>query len=144
MREDSSGPRCPKCLGLNPEDQQKCVHCGAFIQEFQQTLTYETPPYAKDGGPSAFTPGEIFADRYQIIEEIGRGGMGRVYKAEDMVLNITVALKIIRPEHANRTSFIELFKKETLLGRSISHENVIRIHDIGEKKGINYAKTRMA
>jgi len=138
MREDPNGVRCPKCLGLNPEDTKKCVHCGAFIRDIEKTLTYASPPYSQDSEKTIFNSGEIFAERYRIIEEIGRGGMGRVYKAKDLVLDITVALKIIRPEQANKSKFIELFKQETLLGRSISHENVIRIHDIGEEQGIKY------
>lgn len=138
MREDPNGVRCPKCLGSNPEDTKKCVHCGAFLRDIEKTLTYDSPPYSKDKGKTVFNSGEIFAERYRIIEEIGRGGMGRVYKAEDLVLDITVALKIIQPERANKSTFVELFKQETLLGRSISHENVIRIHDMGEAQGIKY------
>ncbi len=85
-----------------------------------------------------FTTGEKFADRYVIIEEIGEGGMGRVFKAKDTILGITVALKLIKPKYSSNPQFIALFKQEALLGRSVSHENVIRIHDIGEKDDIKY------
>ncbi|MCJ7680614.1 MAG: protein kinase [Candidatus Aminicenantes bacterium] len=85
-----------------------------------------------------FAHGEIFADRYIIIEEIGRGGMGCVFKAEDRILGITVALKIIKASHSTDPKFVDLFKKETLLGRSVTHKNVVRIHDIGESNGVKY------
>ncbi|MFA9454301.1 MAG: serine/threonine-protein kinase, partial [Candidatus Aminicenantaceae bacterium] len=83
-----------------------------------------------------FSAGDVFADRYVIIEEIGRGGMARVFKAEDKVLGIRIALKIIHPFYSANPTIINRFKQETLLTRSITHENVIRIYDIGEKDGI--------
>ncbi len=64
--------------------------------------------------------------------------MGKVYKAEDKELNINVALKMIRPEYSSNPRFIQKFKEETLLARSISHENVIRIHDIGDVDEIKF------
>ena len=79
-----------------------------------------------------------FARRYTIIEEIGHGGMGRVYKAIDRSLGISVALKIIRPEYASNPRIIDLFKKETVLARSITSENVVRVHDLGEWENIKY------
>lgn len=85
-----------------------------------------------------FNPGEKFGERYTIIEEIGRGGMGRIYKAADHELGITVVLKMIRPDLSSRPHMVEQFRKETLLGRSISHENVVRIHDLGEVNKIKY------
>ena len=90
------------------------------------------------GGEIHFSPGEIFGRRYQIIEEIGRGGMGRIYKAQDLELGVTVAIKMIHPYHSSKPQFIEQFKQETLLGRSISNENVIRIFDIGEADQIKF------
>jgi tetratricopeptide (TPR) repeat protein len=80
----------------------------------------------------------VFANRYTIIEEIGHGGMGRVYKAIDRSLEISVALKIIRPEYASNPRIIDHFKKETVLSRSITSENVVRVHDLGESENIKY------
>ena len=64
--------------------------------------------------------------------------MGTVYKAEDKELGTIVALKMIRPELSSRPHVIAQFKKETLLGRTITHENVVRIHDLGEVDKIKY------
>jgi serine/threonine protein kinase/Tfp pilus assembly protein PilF len=85
-----------------------------------------------------FSPGDKFGTRYRIVEEIGRGGMGRIYKAKDQELDITVALKMIRPAYSSNPRFIQRFKEETLLSRSISHENVIRIYDIGDVDDIKF------
>jgi serine/threonine protein kinase/Tfp pilus assembly protein PilF len=102
------------------------------------TLTY-TPPLEKIlDDQLGFSPGDKFGSRYRIIEEIGRGGMGRVYKAKDQELNINVALKMIRPAFSSNPRFIQRFKEETLLSRSISHENVIRIHDLGDVEDIKF------
>jgi serine/threonine protein kinase/lipopolysaccharide biosynthesis regulator YciM len=85
-----------------------------------------------------FSQGDHFGKRYKIIKELGRGGMGRVYKAEDKVLNTIVALKMIRPEFISDNRVIHRFKKEILLAREITHENVVRIYDFGEEKGVKF------
>ena len=138
MGKEEKSAQCPKCYTLNPEDSQFCSKCGSVLEMFQETLSYTPDEEARADEAIHFKPGDIFDKRYRIIEEIGRGGMGRVYKAEDTELNITVALKIIRPKYSSHPVFIERFKKETLTARSISHDNVIRIHDLGEAENIKY------
>ncbi len=130
--------RCPSCNTFNPDDSQYCTKCGTSLGEVDDTLTHtpSSPPPRED--TLYFSPGDSFGPRYKIIEEVGRGGMGRVYKAEDKELGITVALKMIHPEYSARTHIIKRFKKETLLARSISHENVIRIYDMGEVDKIKF------
>jgi tetratricopeptide (TPR) repeat protein/predicted Ser/Thr protein kinase len=108
------------------------------LDDLFETLSYAGPGAAETENVDHFTPGEMFDRRYRIIEEIGCGGMGRVFKAKDTELNITVALKIIRPRLSANPLFIEQFKKEMLLARSISHENVIRIFDLGEAHRTKY------
>ncbi len=137
MREDNQ-VQCPQCLAYNPEDSQFCNKCGLTLEISQDTLTSPLAAKETESGYIYFAPGDQFADRYMIIEEIGRGGMGVVYKAEDKILGIKVALKIIHPLYSSSANMVRQFKKETLLARSISHENVIRIHDIGVKDNINY------
>ncbi|MFB0564656.1 MAG: protein kinase [Candidatus Aminicenantaceae bacterium] len=130
--------QCPKCHASNPDDSLYCAKCGFSLKKDMGTLTYKPDKELQQKDSLHFSPGDSFGDRYRIIEEIGRGGMGRVYKAEDKELAITVALKMIRPEYSLNPHFIKLFKKETVLARSISHENVIRIHDLGEEGNIKY------
>lgn len=138
MGDKNESPRCPQCESVVSDGSRFCSRCGYLIGEKADTLTY-TPPLEKILEDSlTFSPGDRFGPRYRIIEEIGRGGMGCVYKAEDEELGITVALKMIRPSYSSNFSFIQSFKKETLLARSITHKNVIRIHDLGEVSDIKF------
>ena len=79
--------------------------------------------------------GADFAGRYTIIEQVGAGGMGVIYKATDRSLGQHVALKMIQPALATHPSFIERFKREVRVTRDITHPNVCRVHDLGEEKG---------
>ena len=79
-----------------------------------------------------------FGDRYQILEKVGEGGMGRVYKALDLELDRPVALKTIRAEKGNSREALERFKQELILARKITHKNVIRIYDLGESDGMKF------
>jgi len=130
--------QCTKCFTINPEDSEYCTRCGYSLEEKEKTISYPPDKMISRVDKSQFNPGENFGDRYKIIEEIGKGGMGRVYKATDKELNISVAIKVIHPKYSSNRNFISRFKKETLLARSISHDNVIRIHDIGDIEGVKY------
>jgi len=77
-------------------------------------------------------PNTVIAGRYTIIEMVGVGGMGEVYKARDLTLGRLVAFKVIRPELARAPDMIERFKQEILLSSNVTHRNVVRIYDLGE------------
>jgi serine/threonine-protein kinase len=130
--------KCPKCDNENPGESKFCSRCGGPLETAATTplpaVTREMPGKYT---PS-FDPGSSFGTRYKIIEEIGCGGMGVVYKALDNELGRVVALKMIRPELTADPGIVERFKQELLLAREISHENVIRIHDLGEAEGIKF------
>jgi tetratricopeptide (TPR) repeat protein/TolB-like protein len=79
----------------------------------------------------ALAAGQQIAGRYTIVRFIAAGGMGEVYEAEDRVLGIEVALKIIRPEVAFRERAVERFRREILFARRVTHPNVCRIFDVG-------------
>jgi serine/threonine protein kinase/tetratricopeptide (TPR) repeat protein len=78
------------------------------------------------------TRGTVFAGRYEIIEELGAGGMGKVYRAFDKKLEEEVALKLIKPEIAADKKTVERFQNEIKVARKISHKNVCRTHDLHE------------
>ena len=129
---------CPHCGHNNPRDSRFCGNCGKALE-----AAPTTPVPARTAGPKSkrefeFAPGQKFGSRYQIVEEIGSGGMGVVYKAVDKELGRVVALKMIRPELTDDPGILERFKQELLLASEVSHENVIRIHDLGEADGIKY------
>jgi serine/threonine protein kinase/tetratricopeptide (TPR) repeat protein len=82
--------------------------------------------------------GDVLGNRYEILQLLGEGGMGAVYKAQDRELDRPVALKLIRPELASSPSMLARFKQELLLSRQVTHKNVIRIFDLGDADGVKY------
>ncbi len=82
--------------------------------------------------PPAFPPGTLLAERYRIVMFLGRGGMGEVYRADDLELGHSVALKFLLNEPGQRPLGLEKFRKEVTLAREISHRNVCRVFDIGQ------------
>jgi len=100
--------------------------------------------WAGPGGSSSnplnfrLIPGMLVALRYEILEVLGEGGMGAVYKARDRALDRLVALKVIRPELAANPDILQRFKQEILLSSKVTHRNVVRIYDLGEAEGFKF------
>jgi len=91
-----------------------------------------------DSPPERLSRGTVFAGRYEIIEELGTGGMGRVYRAEDTKVKEQIALKLIRPEIAADGKTIDRFRNELKTARRIRHKNVTGMYDYGEDRGTHY------
>jgi len=87
---------------------------------------------------AALQSGAVLGDRYEIIRQLGQGGMGAVYQARDREVDRMVALKVIRPELAGQPEILQRFKQELILARQVTHRNVIRIFDLGEAGGIKF------
>jgi eukaryotic-like serine/threonine-protein kinase len=83
-------------------------------------------------------PGSLLAMRYEILERLGGGGMGTVYKAKDREVNRLVAVKVIREDLAGDSAMLSRFKQELILARKVTHKNVIRIFDLGQASGIRF------
>ena len=83
-------------------------------------------------------PGRILGNRYEILQLLGEGGMGAVYKARDIAVDRFVAVKVIRPDLASRPDILARFKQELILARQVTHKNVIRIFDLGEAEGLKF------
>jgi len=105
------------------------------------TITGATPVPVPDTGGGPLRIGDAFG-RYTIMRLLGIGGMGAVYQAWDKELDVVVALKVIRPEVLKdpvaEQEIERRFKRELLLARQVTHKNVVRIHDLGEIRGIKY------
>ena len=86
----------------------------------------------------ALEEGDVLGGRYEIMQLLGEGGMGSVYKAMDRELNRPVALKLIRPELAANPAILARFKQELLLAHQVTHRNVIRIYDLGDADGVKF------
>jgi TolB-like protein/tRNA A-37 threonylcarbamoyl transferase component Bud32/Flp pilus assembly protein TadD len=126
--------QCPKCKAQNPDILKFCGECGSQLLAVEDIAVTETIEAPKE----ELTTGSTFVGRYQIIEELGRGGMGRVYKATDTKINEKVALKLIKPEIASDKKTLERFGNELRIARKIVHKNVGRVYDINEEKGTHY------
>lgn len=128
--------KCPKCSFENPDTLKFCGECGTRLTSAEDTQpaftkTIETPV-------TEFTRGTLFADRFEIIEELGKGGMGSVYRVEDRKAQEEIALKLIRPEISADENTIERFRNELTTARRIRHKNVCAMYDLGEDRGIHY------
>ena len=126
--------KCPKCNTNNPDTQKFCGECATplpHVEDISITKTLETPK-------ETLTRGTTFAHRYEIIEELGKGGMGKVYRVEDTKVKEEVALKLIKPEISSDKKTIERFSNELRIARKITHKNVGKMFDINEDEGTHY------
>jgi serine/threonine protein kinase/Tfp pilus assembly protein PilF len=127
--------KCPKCQIDNPDTQRFCGDCGTQLPVSEDipipTQTIEAPK-------EELTTGSTFARRYQIIEELGRGGMGKVYKANDIDVKEKVAIKLIKPEISTDKNTIERFQNELKFARKIRHKNVCQMYDLNKEEGTYY------
>ena len=162
--------RCPRCKAPAPEEATACLSCGSSLagppgspaqghansEDTAATVLNDggvtrshrdtSSPHPDVGlhvpGSGEFSTGRLLGSRYRIDRLLGAGGMGAVYKAHDLELDITVAVKVIRPEilgdSAGGREFSRRFKQELLLARQVTHRNVLRIHDLGEADGTRY------
>jgi len=96
------------------------------------------PPASNWSSALLLPVGSVLANRYEILEMLGEGGMGAVYKARDTELDRIIALKVIRPELASNPEILLRFKQELVLARQVTDRNIIRIFDLGEADGIRY------
>ncbi len=126
--------RCPKCQAEYPDTTKFCGECGTQLPvaagiEFTETI---------EAAKLELSRGIHFAGRYEIIEELGKGGMGRVYRVDDTKLRQEIALKLIKPEIASDRQTIERFRNELRVARNIRHKNVCGMYDFGEEQGTYY------
>ncbi len=124
---------CPKCSTDNPSLSKFCNECATPLHHEKKindplTKTMNTPF-------SEISRGAKFSDRYEVIEELGKGGMGKVYRVYDNEIKEEVALKIIMPEVAADQKSIERFRNELKLSRRIAHKNVCRMYDLRKVEG---------
>jgi len=128
--------RCPRCQSDNAAETRFCGRCGAPLpaaaEPGRSSTQFLAPPPVRE-----LLPGETFAGRYQVVEDLGKGGMGRVYKVYDTEVKEKLALKLLNPEIAGDERTIERFRGELRLARTISHRNVCRMHDLG-REGSTY------
>jgi serine/threonine protein kinase/Flp pilus assembly protein TadD len=128
---------CPKCHFENTQDTPFCGNCAAPLPSSHQSPASQTEtiqsPLVRE-----LASGHTLAGRFEVIEELGKGGMGRVYKVFDTKTKEKIALKLLKPEVSSDDEAIERFGNELRFARKISHRNVCRMYDMGEEKGTHY------
>jgi serine/threonine protein kinase len=142
MLDDAAS--CPSCraalLDTSPPTRQQppilpSHHAASPVRD----PDYLSPRYAALAtGAERFLAGTLLAGRYRIVSLLGRGGMGEVYKADDLKLNQTVALKFLPDAFALDGAAIARFHNEVRVARHVAHPNVCRVFDIGEVEGRHF------
>jgi serine/threonine protein kinase/predicted ATPase len=128
--------KCNKCQFENPQDSAYCNKCGTRLSELDGLSVSVTKTIETKG--EGLTRGTTFAGRYEIIESLGIGGMGKVYRAYDNKVKEEIAIKLLKPEISQNEKIIERFSNEIRLSRKITHKNVCRMHDLNEDGGTQY------
>jgi len=127
---------CPKCHAENKEDSHFCSNCAMPLgklgpEQASLTKTLETTVHVLKAG-------SLIAGKYRILEEIGRGGMGIVYKVEDTQLKRTAALKFLSPDSTAIPSREKRFVQEAQTASALNHPNICTIYEVGEAEGNSY------
>jgi serine/threonine protein kinase len=151
---------CTACAKPIPDSSRFCLCCGTPVDPSNtptisrvetlsdraaaaapparpiETGSHRSPSGSSDFGYEArYVPGTTLAERYRIVSPLGKGGMGEVYRAEDLKLGQTVALKFLPKSLARNEEALARFTREVRLARQVSHPNVCRVFDIGEIDG---------
>ena len=137
--------RCPHCAAENAQESPFCPQCGR-PPAVEDLPTVDTPlsevaaPAETGASPpsEAFAPGDKVGGRYRIVSFLGRGGMGAVYRADDLKLGQAVALKFLSGETADDPVRLEQLFREARLAREVTHPNECRVHDEGEVGGRHF------
>ena len=129
----------------------RCAFCGAVAAAdalATQTVVTNTPrssnaahktrPNSSSRYQGRFASGELLGGRYRIVSMLGKGGMGEVYRADDLSLDQSVALKFLPEAVTHNPQALERFRNEVRIARQVSHPNVCRVYDLGEMEGLYF------
>src|SRR5271165_1960731 len=132
--------RCPSCSAEIPEHSHFCLVCGAPVRSESQapTIAMAQAKTSNSLDEGRFPAGTVLAGRYRIVGLLGQGGMGEVYRANDLKLGQPVALKFLPAATAQNPQLLARFHAEVRIARQVSHPNICRVYDIGEVDGATF------
>ncbi|MGD9346296.1 MAG: serine/threonine-protein kinase, partial [Candidatus Aminicenantes bacterium] len=128
--------KCPRCSSDNTETSRFCSECG--------TRLFSTDGSSRHRTLTLHRPGEeidrwsILGKRYEVIEELGKGGMGKIFRVYDKKLEEEVALKLLDTEILEDKKTLKRFRNELKLARKIGHKNVCKLYDLNEEEGVPF------
>ncbi len=129
---------CARCHTPNPTSAENCSRCGSGLDVNAEAADVGFGATLEVSDSASILAGTDFGPRYHVESLLGSGGMGKVYKARDRELDRIVAIKVLRPDLMTDAQALQRFKHELLLASSISHPNILRIHDLGEYNGVKF------
>jgi serine/threonine-protein kinase len=142
---------CPRCHKGMLGDASSCPSCGFSFDDATRRLESNKSPVDKPRpgesrsstsfdsiDDARFVPGTMLAERYRIVGLLGKGGMGEVYRADDLKLGQPVALKFLPDHLLSDGAALARFHREVRVARQVSHKNVCRVYDIGEVDGRHF------
>lgn len=147
--------KCPNCQSDVPADARFCGECGQAMRQLGKSLVEESFSPGPDLSglrtiddmetktprgelQRLMQPGEVFAGRYEVLQVIGEGGMGVVYRAHDKLTEKDVALKLIRADRLAGKDAVKRLIREGVTSRDIRHPNVVAVYDVGDAGGQPY------
>ena len=138
----ASTNRCHACRGENFQNAKFCGHCGVhLVPNHQSSTKNRTEPAASSAHSHPFVDpliGVVVAERYRILEQLGRGGMGVVYKVEHTRIGKLMALKLLTGELTRDSDQVKRFRREALMASKLSHPNTVQVFDFGAVDGLTY------
>ncbi len=133
---------CRECGRPSNEDARFCAHCGLLLDRpVVDSVKSGTESVARESARSALADpliGVLVAGRYRIVEQLGRGGMGVVYKAEHVSIGKLMALKLLTGELTRHADHVKRFRREAMMASQLSHPNTVQVFDFGGGDGLTY------
>lgn len=132
LREEDAVMKCPKCLSENTDTARYCSSCATSLRAVEDIEPFQTKTF---NSPAEIRQGTVFGGHYEIIEKLGQGGMGEVYRAHDKNLGRQVAIKVLPEEFSEDRERMARFEREAKLLAALNHPNIALIYSLQKSDG---------